>query len=96
MGMSKNEFFHSTPKILQAYDKAYLLRLEERDRENWHLGMYLKSAIISSFEKSAKYIEKPFLSDIHLSEEEKKQKALDEFVAKLQAMQESFNAIRKD
>ena len=28
MGMSKNEFFHSTPKILQAYDKAYLLRLE--------------------------------------------------------------------
>ena len=55
--------------------------------------MYLKSAIISSFEKSAKYIEKPFLSDIHLSEEEKKQKALDEFVAKLQAMQESFNAI---
>lgn len=96
MGMSKNEFMHSTPKVLRAYDKAYLLRLEERDRENWHLGMYLKSAIISSFEKSAKYVEKPFLSDIHLTEEEREEKALREFIAGVNAMSNKFKDFRKD
>lgn len=96
MGMSKNEFFHSTPKILQAYDKAYLIKLEEKDRENWQLGQYIKSAIISSFQEGVKYIEKPFLSDIHLTEEEKEEKSLQEFIAGVERMQNKFKDFRKD
>lgn len=96
MGVSKNEFMHSTPKVLKAYDKAYLIRLEERDRENWQLGQYIKSAICSSFSKEVEYVKQPFLSDIHLTEEEKEEKALQEFIAGVERMQNKFKDFRKD
>lgn len=96
MGVSKHDFFHSTPKILQAYDKAYIFRIQEKDRQNWQLGQYIMSAIGSCFSKNTKYIEKPFLADIHLTEEERKERELKKFIDNLQSLKTAFDANRKD
>ena len=68
IGVSKNEFFHSTPKILSAYDKAFEKKIVYRDAELWRNGQYTFSAVFVAEEhclggKKAKseYIKEPIL-----------------------------------
>ena len=68
IGVSKNEFFHSTPKILSAYDKAFEKKIVYRDAELWRNGQYTFSAVFVAVEhcldgKKAKseYIKEPIL-----------------------------------
>ena len=71
IGVGKNEFFHSTPKILNAYDKAFERKIVYRDAEFWRNGQYTFSAVYVAVEhclggKKAKseYIKEPLLKDL--------------------------------
>jgi hypothetical protein len=78
IGVTKHEFFHSTPKILKAYDKAHTMKIKEQDELMWIMGQYVLSATIFSVEhclagKKAKseYIKEPMLKNIDGEPEEK-------------------------
>ena len=71
IGVRKNEFFHSTPKILSAYDKAFEKQIVFRDAELWRNGQYTFSAVYVAVEhclggKKAKseYIKEPLLKEL--------------------------------
>ena len=81
LGVTKNEFFHSTPKILGAYDKAFEKKIVYRDAEMWRNGQYTMSAVLVAVEhclsgKKAKseYVKEPLLTkaseEIELTQEE--------------------------
>lgn len=100
IGVTKNEFMHSTPRVLKAYDKAYTKKLENLDTLAWQFcGNYVLSAVAVAVEHclagrkaKSEYIKEHLLKDIGLTEEEKRQKQLKEFVKKLESMQANFNA----
>lgn len=107
MGMTKNEFMHSTPKVLKAYTEAYKIKLKTLDRLAWQFcGSYVLSAVSVAVEhclggKKAKseYVKTPMMEKIEaenrpLSEEElQKQREL--FVARLEAMKANFDLNHK-
>lgn len=70
LGVDYSFFMNSTPYEMQAYDKAYKLRRVREDERDWMLGQYVMSAfgtvLASAFSKhsTAKYIEKPRLSEL--------------------------------
>lgn len=108
MGLTKKEFFHSTPKILKAYEEAHKIKLMEMDRVMWMMcGNYVVSAVAVAVEAclagkkaKGKFIDKPVLEKIEeenrpLDEEEiERQREL--FVAKLCAMKVNFDLNHKD
>ena len=61
----------STPRIMKSFDKAYKLKRQMQDEQDWMMGQYVMSAfgtiLSQAFSKKgnskAKYIEKPFLAD---------------------------------
>lgn len=69
IGVDYNLFMESNPYELTAFDKAYKLKRQMRDEENWMLGQYMMSAfgtvLSCSFSKKskAKYVKQPFLMD---------------------------------
>ena len=68
IGLTAHEFFHATPKILKAYDKAQEEQEKHKDAEMWRQGAYfyhaLMTALYNAFrEKNRKaedYLEAPF------------------------------------
>ena len=107
MGMSKNEFMHSTPKVLKAYGEAYRIKLKTIDRLAWQFGgSYILSAVSVAVEhclagKKAKseFVKKPILQEYEdanrpLSEAEKQQQR-ELFVATLEAMKTNFELNHK-
>ena len=100
IGLSYKEFMHSTPKVLKAYDKAYIKKIETFDNLAWQFcGNYMLSAVAVAVEHClagrkarSEYVSEPRLKDCMLTEDEKRQKQLDEFVKKLETMQANFNA----
>lgn len=71
IGVNKNDFFHSTPKILSAYDKAFERQIVCRDAEMWRNGQYTLSAVLVAVEhclggKKAKseYMKEPILKEV--------------------------------
>ena len=99
MGVSKREFMHSTPKVLEAYSKAYLLKLQGVDRMAWMFcGNYVVSAVAVAVEaclagKTAKgeYIGEPVLQKNKPLDEEEIQRQRELFVAQLCAMKTNFD-----
>lgn len=91
LGVTKFEFMHSTPKVLQAYDKAYKLKRKMEDEQAWYIfGNYGISAFIFAIshclDKKSKYeyIKKPLLSKIDendgLTQEEIDEKELKKMI----------------
>lgn len=108
MGLSKNEFMHSTPKILKAYDKAYIIRLKEIDQmAHMFVGNYVISAFATLLDrcfngKNAKteYIKEPVLINAdnatkELTEEEMEAQRM-AFMATLQTMKVNFDLAHKN
>lgn len=98
---------HSTPKVLRAYDEAYVIKRKEEDRIAWlQWGNYGVSALVFAIDHClngqkarSKYSEKPMMKEIEennkpLTEEEiKRQREL--FVAKLEIMKTNFELNHK-
>jgi hypothetical protein len=97
MGVSKHDFFHSTPKVLRAYDKAHEMKVKEIDSIVHNMcGAYIVSAVSVAVEHvlfgnkaKSKYINKSLgeIADANkpLTEEEK-QRQVDLFFAEQKAM----------
>lgn len=107
IGLTYHEFMHSTPKVLKAYDKAHMKKIELIDSLAWQFcGNYMLSAVAVAVEHclagrkaKSEYVKQAVLKDFaetkDLTEEEKKQRKIDEFVAKLNAMKESYDSLKK-
>lgn len=60
MGMSYDEFWHSTADELKATRKAYEYKKKIEDEKEWRLGIYVNNAIGSVIDKHFKYPTQPF------------------------------------
>ena len=68
IGLTVQEFFHSTPKELRAYDKAFEEREKRKDYELWRQGCYnyiaVMTALYNAFRQKnmqpEEYLEAPF------------------------------------
>lgn len=68
IGITAKEFFHSTPRVLRAYDKAFEEREKRLDYELWRQGCYnyvaLMTALYNAFRQKGmqpeEYLEAPF------------------------------------
>lgn len=74
IGVPYETFWHLTPKKLEAFYKAYKLRLNERDMRQWQLGQYFIASIGTAFK--GKYPKEPLFqlkteAEKNLTEEEK-------------------------
>lgn len=107
MGLTKHEFFHSTPKILNAYDEAHKIKMKETDRLIWiFCGNYIMSAVGTAVEAclagkkaKGKYIDAPVFEKMDEQENVLDEKALQKqrelFVAKLEVMKANFELNKK-
>lgn len=109
LGVSKEEFFRSSPKDLECYLLAEEMRQKRQDEENWHMGMYNMSAFGVALAKAlagnkshAKYIDKPLsekvsdkkIEDENLTEEQKDRER-DRLLCALMTMQANFELNHK-
>ena len=84
MGIDEPTFWTLNPRRMKAYERAFELKQQQRDREQWAMGQYFMSALSTvldhAFNKHAtsKYVKEPFLTDAFLTEEEIKQKQIAE------------------
>lgn len=68
VGCSVKEFWYEDPTILNAYSKAYELRLKDSAEKwkmkvnftSWLNGAYIQSAVASAISKNVNYPNKPF------------------------------------
>lgn len=60
IGMTLYEYWESDPSLVKYYREAHNYRRRMRNEELWIEGMYIASAIASSFDKKNKYPEAPF------------------------------------
>lgn len=107
MGVTKNEFMHSTPKNLDAYTKGYKIKLQTLDRLAWQFcGNYVLSAVSVAVEHclagkkaKSKYLEKPAMQELENAKKPMTEKELQAqrelFVAKLEAMKTNFELNHK-
>lgn len=107
IGVRRDEFFSSTPKILKAYDKAHEEKIKTMDALAWQFcGSYVLSAVsvavdhcLNGRKATTKYLEKPVMQNKQInpedmSEEEiKRQREL--FVAKLMIMKSNYELNHK-
>lgn len=63
LGMTEEQFWASNPKTMKPYITAYKERERIIDSNNWSLGMYIRSAIMSALDKRSHYPDKPFLEE---------------------------------
>lgn len=92
IGVTKWDFFHSTPNILFAYEKAHEQKLRTIDELAWQIcGSYVANAVFMSVDKclfgkksKAKYMEAPILTklyeEINMTEEELNNKKIQEMI----------------
>ena len=98
---------HSTPKILKAYDKAHMIRLQEIDQmAHMVVGNYVISAFsvvldacFNGKKAKSEYPDEPVLIRAEkrnkgLAEEEKRVQRM-AFIAKLEIMKSNFDATHK-
>lgn len=93
-----------TPKELDPYYKAYILKQKADDRSRWEQGLYNHVAVAVAIDKTfngkkatSKYVEKPFhqMEDNSSSQDEALKKAKLLF-ASLEIMQSNFNLAKKE
>lgn len=96
IGLAKNEVDVSCPTDLKPYEEASNLALMRQDTLNWYNGLYtlsaLQVALSQAFEgkkSRAEYVEKPLLSDLDMTEEEKYERDLKKALAMENAWMES-------
>lgn len=107
MGMTANEFMHSTPKVLKAYVGAYKIKIEMADRLAWQFcGNYVLSAVsvavehcLAGTKAKSEFIKEPALKTAQEANkpmsEDDIQKQRDLFIAKLTAMKANFDSNKK-
>lgn len=65
--MTKDEFFHSTPKEISVYINAYKeqkeYELKSTNYQSWLTGSYVLQAINCAFSKNGNYPENPLLKE---------------------------------
>lgn len=59
-GIPWETFWELNPKIMLIYQDEYLKKLEKEDYNAWTLGLYVRTAIASCFDKKTEYPNKPF------------------------------------
>lgn len=67
-GLTVNDIDQSCPTDLEPYVKAYEMRKNIKDSENWQLGQYILAAISTVFLEKSKYPKKPMFQVINSSE----------------------------
>lgn len=60
IGVNYDLFWTLNPESLQPFVKAFSLAQKNEDRKMWQQGMYIKLAVVSAFNKEAKYPVTPF------------------------------------
>lgn len=68
IGVPYETFWSLNPKTLEPFIEAFRLRTKrenelktsEIDISAWHIGLYVRDAIVSSFEKTAKFPVEPY------------------------------------
>ena len=107
IGVSKNDFFSSTPKILKACDKAHEEKIKTMDALAWQFcGSYILSAVsvavdhcLNGRKATTKYLEEPVMQKKEVGHEEmsedeiKRQREM--FVAKLMIMKSNYELNHK-
>ena len=80
IGVEYDLFWTLNPKSLQPFIKAFNLKKNYDNSLCWQQGAYIRLAIASALNKSAKYPNKPFgineLEDTRMSAEEIKRKMM--------------------
>lgn len=60
IGVDYDLFWSLNPKSLKPFIKAFSLKEQHQDRMLWIEGMYIRMAVASTLNKSAKYPTKPY------------------------------------
>lgn len=83
LGVSRAEIDISNPVELKPYEDAQTLRMMQQDTMNWYSGVYTLNAMMAAIDKAfngkrskMEYTEKPLLSDMNMTEEEKAERDL--------------------
>lgn len=58
--MTYEQYWEQPPILVKYYRQAHELKIEEQNQKMWVQGLYIKSAIVSTFDKNTKYPDKPF------------------------------------
>ena len=93
----------SCPADLEPYKEAHNLEVREADSLAYAFcGNYVLSAVAIAVERNlagkkskSKYVDSPMLQEYGMSEEERKQKQIDLFVAKMELMKMNFDANKR-
>lgn len=91
--MTKDEFFHSTPKEVYAYINAYKEKMEyelkNTNYQSWLTGSYVLQAINCAFSKNGSYPENPLVKEAKSIESIEKQsgKSKEEMQQELRCME---------
>lgn len=109
IGVSREEFYHSTLVELRDYDAAYKKRRELEDERDWMCGMYTYQAVMTALanafkgknEMPVEYRKKSIMAEIEEQRrllnptEEDKKKQLDQLREMLFGMQKRFEESHK-
>lgn len=63
IGVDYDLFWTLNPESLTPFVKAFSLKRQREDSQNWELGLYIRMAIGSSLDNKIKYPNKPMLID---------------------------------
>lgn len=93
----------SCPADLEPYKEAHNFEVREADSLAYAFcGNYILSAVAVAIEKSlagkkskSKFVDSPMLQEYGMSEEERIQKQIDLFVAKMEIMKANFDANKR-
>lgn len=93
----------SCPADLEPYKEAHNLEIREVDNLAYAFcGNYLLSAVSAAVDgnlhgrnSKLKFVDSPMLQEYGMSEEERKQKQIDLFVAKMEVMKMNFDANKR-
>lgn len=93
----------SCPADLEPYRDAHNLEVREADNLAYAFcGNYVLSAVDVAVERNlagrkskSKFVDSPMLQEFGMSEEERKQKQIDLFVAKMEIMKANFDANKR-
>lgn len=93
----------SCPADLEPYKEAHNLEVREVDSLAYAFcGNYILSAVAVAIEKNlagkkskSKFVDSPMLQEFGMSEEERRQKQIDLFVAKMEIMKANFDANKR-
>ena len=93
----------SCPADLEPYREAHNLEVREADSLAYAFcGNYVLTAVAVAVERNlagkksrSKFVDSPMLQEFGMSEEERKQKQIDLFVAKMEIMKMNFDANKR-